>query len=89
VLLLVLVLENSAYLAVRVMEQINCRRIGLLFGAEVPQIEHEHDDEHEHDFGSLALPAIRRCTSKSREHAGRAGARPYQGEKVFTFLRSR
>jgi hypothetical protein len=31
VLLLVLVLENSAYLAVRVMEQHNCRRIGLSF----------------------------------------------------------
>jgi len=22
---------------------------GSLFGAEVPRIEHEHDDEHEHD----------------------------------------
>ena len=22
---------------------------GSLFGAEVPPIEHEHDDEHEHD----------------------------------------
>ena len=43
-LVLLLVLENSAYLAVRVMEQNNCRRIGLsLFGAEVLGIEHEHD----------------------------------------------
>ena len=33
---LVLVLENAAYLG-----------SGSLFGAEVPQIEHEHDDEHD------------------------------------------
>jgi hypothetical protein len=45
VLLLVLVLENSAYLAVKVMEQSNCRASGSLFGAEVLRIE--HDDEHD------------------------------------------
>jgi hypothetical protein len=57
-LLLVLVLENSAYLVVRVMEQNNCRRIGPLFGdTPVPQIEHEHehDDEDEHDSAHFGI----------------------------------
>jgi hypothetical protein len=49
VLLLVLVLESSAYLAVNVMEKIINEGSGSLFGAEVPRIEHERDDEHEHD----------------------------------------
>ncbi|MBV8351546.1 MAG: hypothetical protein JO251_01530 [Verrucomicrobia bacterium] len=53
--MLLLVLENSARLAVRVMERNNCRRIGSLFGAEVPQIEHEHDDEHEHDSPNFGI----------------------------------
>ena len=55
VLLLVLVLENSAYLAVKVMEQNNCRRSGSLFGAEVPRIEHEHEHEHEHDSPNFGI----------------------------------
>jgi len=56
VLLLVLVLENSAYLAVKVMEQNDHRRIGLsFFGAEVPRIEHEQDDEHEHDSPNFGI----------------------------------
>ena len=42
-LLLVLVLENSAYLAVRVWNKIIAERSGSLFGAQVPQIEDEHD----------------------------------------------
>ena len=49
-LLLVLVLENFTYLAVKVMGQNHFRGPGSLFGAEVLRIEHEHDDEHEHDF---------------------------------------
>jgi len=45
---LVLVLENFTYLAVKVMGQNHFRGPGSLFGAEVLRIE--HDDEHEHDF---------------------------------------
>ena len=48
VLLLVLVLENSVYLTIRVMEQNNCQRIALSFRR--PQIEHEDEHEPEHDF---------------------------------------
>jgi len=54
VLLLVLVLENSAYLAVKVIEQNDCRKIGLSFRR---RIEHEHDDEHEHDSLNFGIQA--------------------------------
>ena len=50
-----LVLENCGYLAVRVTEQKIAEGSGSLFGAEVPQIEHEHDDEHEHDFPNFGI----------------------------------
>ena len=55
--MLVLVLGNSAYLAVRLMEQNNCRRKGLSFGAELSQIEHEQ--EHEHDSPNFGINAKR------------------------------
>jgi hypothetical protein len=29
--------------------------LGSLFGAEIPQIEHEHDDEDEHDDLSFGI----------------------------------
>jgi len=29
---------------------------GSLFGAEAPLIEHEHDDEHEHDSPNFGTP---------------------------------
>ena len=50
-------LENPAYLAVRVMEQIIAEGSGSLFGDEVPRIEDEHDDEdeHEHDFPNFGI----------------------------------
>jgi len=28
---------------------------GFFFGAEVPGIEHEHDDEHEHDAPNFGI----------------------------------
>jgi hypothetical protein len=40
---LLLVLEISAYLAVRVIEQLIAEGSGSLFGADVPRNEHEHD----------------------------------------------
>jgi hypothetical protein len=49
VLLLVLVLEKSRYLSVTLMERNGARRLGPCFEAQSQQIEHEHDDEHEHD----------------------------------------
>ena len=54
-LLLVLVLENSAYLAVRVMEKDNCQRIELSFRRRIPQFEHEHDDKDEHDSPNFGI----------------------------------
>jgi aminopeptidase N len=50
VLLLLLVLEKSRYLSVTLMQQNDARRFGPCFDAPSQQIEHEHDDEHEHDF---------------------------------------
>jgi len=36
---------------------------GSLFGAEVPEIEHEHDDEHDSpNFGIWAESLLRRST---------------------------
>jgi hypothetical protein len=49
VLLLVLVLENSRYLTVTLIERSSAGRFGPCFDAGSQQIEHEHDDEHEHD----------------------------------------
>jgi hypothetical protein len=49
-LLLVLVLEKSRYLSVTLTERNGARRFGPCFDAQSQQIEHEHDDEHEHDF---------------------------------------
>jgi len=50
VLVLVLVLENSAYLSRSDRwNKIIAEGSGSLFGAEAPQIEHEHDDEHEQE----------------------------------------
>jgi hypothetical protein len=50
VLLLVLVLERSLYLTVTRMERNSARKFGPCFDVESQEIEHEHDDEHEHDF---------------------------------------
>ena len=63
VLLLGLVLENSGYLALGVMEQNNCRRIGLSFRRRSPGVspklwtgvKYEHDDEHEHDSPNFGI----------------------------------
>ena len=61
VLLLVLVLENSAYLAVKSDgTKMIAEGSGSLFGAEVPRIEHEHDDEHEHDSLPIVTGSVRR-----------------------------
>jgi hypothetical protein len=49
VLLLVLVLENSRYLTVTLIERSSAGRFGPCFDAGFQKIEHEHDDEHEHD----------------------------------------
>jgi hypothetical protein len=46
---LVLLLENSRYLTVTLIERSSAGRFGLCFDAGSQQIEHEHDDEHEHD----------------------------------------
>jgi hypothetical protein len=47
---LVLVLENSRYLTVTLIERSSAGRFGPCFDAGSQQIEHEHDDEHpEHD----------------------------------------
>ena len=48
-LLLVLVLENSRYLTVTLIERSSAGRFGPCFDAQSQRIEHEHDDEHEHD----------------------------------------
>ena len=59
VLLLVLVLENSAYLAVKSDgTKMFAEGSGSLFGAEVPRIE--HDDEHEHDSLPIVTGYVRR-----------------------------
>ncbi|MBV8227160.1 MAG: hypothetical protein JO232_18435 [Verrucomicrobia bacterium] len=50
VLVLLLVLEKSRYLSVTLMQRNGARRFGPCFDAQSQQIEHEHDDEHEHDF---------------------------------------
>jgi hypothetical protein len=47
VLLLVLVLENSPYLTVTLIERSSAGRFGPCFDAGSQQIEHEHDDEHD------------------------------------------
>jgi hypothetical protein len=49
VLLLVLVLENSRYLTVTLIERSSAGRFGPCFDAGSQQIEHQHDYEHEHD----------------------------------------
>jgi hypothetical protein len=69
VLLLVLVLENSRYLTVTLIERSSAGRFGPCFDAGSQQIEHEHDDEHEHDS----------LTSESGLKEGRAGSpsRPF------------
>ena len=55
-----LVLENSEYLAVKVMDKMIAEGSGSLFGAEVPRIEHEHehDDEDEDDWEPEAGNAL-------------------------------
>jgi hypothetical protein len=45
-----LVLEKSGYLSVTLMQRNGARRFGPCFDAQSQPIEHEHDDEHEHDF---------------------------------------
>jgi hypothetical protein len=45
-----LVLEKSRYLSVTLMQRNGARKLGPCFDAQSQQIEHEHDDEHEHDF---------------------------------------
>jgi hypothetical protein len=49
VLLLVLVLENSPYLTVTLIERSSAGRFGPCFdaGSQQIEIEHEHDDEHD------------------------------------------
>jgi hypothetical protein len=46
---LLLVLENSRYLTVALIKRSSAGRFGPCFDAGSQQIEHEHDDEHEHD----------------------------------------
>ena len=45
--MLLLVLENSRYLTVTLIERSSAGRFGPCFDAGSQQIEHEHDDEHE------------------------------------------
>jgi hypothetical protein len=67
VLALLLVLENSAFSRSGWWNKIIAEGSGSLFGAEVPQIEHEHDDEHDSpNFGicvDMRLAENRRVTS--------------------------
>jgi hypothetical protein len=63
VLLLVLVLENSRCLTVTLIERSSAGRFGPCFDAGSQQIEHEHDDEHEHDSltSESGLKICERC----------------------------
>jgi hypothetical protein len=51
VLVLLLVLENSRYLTVTLIDRSSAGRFGPCFDAGSQQNEHEHDVEHEHDSG--------------------------------------
>ena len=46
-MLLLVVLENSRYLTVTLIERSSAGRFGPCFDAGFQQIEHEHDDEHD------------------------------------------
>jgi hypothetical protein len=55
VLVLVLALENLHISRSERWNKIITEGSGSLFSAQVPQIEHEHDDEHEHDSPNFGI----------------------------------
>jgi hypothetical protein len=74
VLLLVLVLENSRYLAVTLIKGNSAGIFVPCFDAGSQQIEHEHDDEHEHDSLTsefrFSLSIARLCMDEKKYMVG-------------------
>jgi len=77
VLLLVLLLENSRYLAVTLIERNSAGIFGLCFDAESQQVE--HDDEHEHDSLTSESVLKRRFAAGDHLVSGQPGRNAMSG----------
>ena len=64
--MLLLVLEKSRYLSVTLIQRSSAGRFGPGFDAGSQQIEHEHDDEHEHDSLTSESAFKRQATGLAR-----------------------